>query len=232
VRKRLIIAALAAMALVVAAGSALAANGKSVIFDSTNPNGPKTNLPSYGPTAYSFTTIGDKIALEGTARSLNSVTVTLSSWACQQGSWNGKDCVTQPGATFAQEMMLKIYDASDLTTPIATSTQSFDVPYRPSASPKCTATDAGKWMSTKEGCKNGLANDVTFNFSNVKLPDTVVYAISYNTGGPADSLNVAVTDAAPSAGASTDTNIWIDGAENAGFGTYTPAVQFKAGNGS
>ena len=150
-RKHLIIAALAAMALVVAAGSALAANGKSVIFDSATPNGPKTNLPSYGPTAYSFTTIGDEINLApDTARSLNSVTVTLSSWACQQGSWNGKDCVTQPGATFAQEMTLKIYDAHDLT-PIATSTQSFDVPYRPSASPKCTDADAGKWMSPKRG---------------------------------------------------------------------------------
>ena len=111
-RKRLIIAALAAMALVVAAGSALAANGKSVIFDSTNPNGPKTNLPSYGPTAYSFATIGDKINLGGTARSLNNVTVTLSSWACQQGSWNGKDCVTQPGATFSQPITLTITDAA------------------------------------------------------------------------------------------------------------------------
>ena len=86
-RKRLIIAALAAMALVVVAGSALAANGhKSVIFDSTNPNGPKTNLPSYGPTAYSFNSIGDQITFEpDTARSLTNVTVTLSSWACQDG---------------------------------------------------------------------------------------------------------------------------------------------------
>ena len=66
-------------------------------------------------------------------------------------------------------------------------------------------------MSPKDGCKNGLANDVTFNFSGVTLPDTVVYEISYPTGGPADSLNVAVTDA-PSVGTSTDANIWINGA--------------------
>ena len=159
------------------------------------------------------------------------MTVTLSSWACQQGTWNGKNCVTQPGATFSQQITLKIYNAGELATPIATSTQTFDVPYRPSASPKCTGADAGKWMSPKDGCKNGLANDVTFNFSNVTLPDTVVYEISYNTGGPADSLNVAVTEA-PSVGTSTDPNIWIDGAANADFGNYTPAVQFKAGNGS
>ena len=59
----------------------------------------------------------------------------------------------------------------------------------------------------------------------------IVYAISYSTGGPADSLNVAVTNA-PSVGTSTDTNIWIDGDPDPGFGDYTPAVQFKAGNGS
>ena len=59
--KRLVIAALAVAAVCVVAGSALAANGKSVIYDSTTPNGPPTNLPSYGPEAYSFTTIGDKI---------------------------------------------------------------------------------------------------------------------------------------------------------------------------
>ena len=41
-------------------------------------------------------------------------------------------------------------------------------------------SDAGKWMSPTKECKNGLANDVTFNFSNVTLPDTVVYEISYN----------------------------------------------------
>ena len=135
-RKRLIIAALA-VALSVVAGSALAANGKSVTFDSTNPNGPQTNLPSDGTEAYSFKTIGDKIDLApGTARSLNSVTVTLSSWACQQGSWNGKHCVTQPGATFAQQMTLKIYDAAELHTPIATSTKSstFPIGRRPARS--------------------------------------------------------------------------------------------------
>ena len=59
-------------------------------------------------------------------------------------------------------------------------------------------------MTPAKVCKNGLANDVTFNFSNVTLPDTVVYEISYPTGGPADSLNVAITDA-PSVGTSTTT---------------------------
>ena len=126
-----------------------------MIFDSTDPNGPPTNMVSYGPEAYSFQTIGDKINFKsGTARSLNNVTVTLSSWACQQGSWNGKNCVTQSGATFSQPITL-----SDLGTrmhtkaQIATSTKTFDVPYRPSASPKCTGANAGKWMTPRRSAR-------------------------------------------------------------------------------
>ena len=229
--KRLLTAALAAVAVCVVAGSALAATGikSSVIFDSTNPNGPKTNIDSYGPAAYSFTSIGDKVTFDGTARSLSNVTVTLSSWACQQGSWNGKDCLTQPGATFSQPITLKITNPENGETMISTKT--FDIPYRPSASAKCTDANAGKWMTPSKVCKNGLANDVTFNLSGAKLPDTVVYEISFLTGGPADSLNVAVTDA-PSVGTSTDTSLWINGAPNTDFGAYTPVVQFKAGNAS
>ena len=239
-RKRLIVAAFAATSLVVLVGSALAGNAirSSVIYDSTAANGSPTNLISYGPAAYSFKTIGDEVTFSGTARSLNNVTVTLSSWACQQGTWYDKNCVTQSGATFSQQITMKIYDANGYvpgTSPaIATSTQTFAVPYRPSASPKCTGDNAGKWYSPAKECKNGLANDVTFNSftpSNVTLPDTVVYEISYNTGGPADSLNVAIT-AAPTVGQSTDPHLWIDGAKNIGFGNYAPAVQFKAGNAS
>ena len=236
--KRLFIAALVVVAVGAIAGTALAANAikSSVIYNSTTPNGPATNLPSYGPEAYAFKTIGDSITFGGTARSLTNVTVTLSSWACEQGSWNGNDCVTQSGATFSQPIRLTVRDETGAV--VATSTKTFDVPYRPSASPKCTD---GKWLSPKDGCKNGLANDVTFNFSNVTLPATVVYEISYDTNnygtnpqhvaGPSDSLNVALTDS-PSVGISTDTNIWIDGTEGTTFGSYTPAVQFKAGNGS
>ena len=105
-----IIAALVVLAVGVVAGTALAGVKSSVIYDSTNSNGAPTNLVSYGPTAYSFSTIGDQITLGGTARSLNNVTVTLSSWACQQGSWNGKNCVTQSGATFPQPITLTIWN--------------------------------------------------------------------------------------------------------------------------
>jgi hypothetical protein len=250
--RRLVIAALALLAVCAVAGTALAGIKSSTIYNSTAPNGGPTNLPSYGPEAYSFKTIGDQINFAGTARTLSSATVTMSSWACQTGSWNS-NCITEAGATFSQEITLNIFDAATytagLSTPIATSTKTFEIPYRPSTSPKCLdlvspdgAIRPDGWYSpSSKSCKNGLANDVTFNFSNVTLPDAVVYEISYDTNnygpnprheaGPYDSLNVAINPT-PSVGTSTDPHIWEDGTPNPGFGNYTPAVQFKAGNGS
>jgi hypothetical protein len=147
-------------------------------------------------------------------RALSRVTVTLSSWAGQAGSWFTANCVTTPGATFSVPITFNIYNAApngSAGSLIATQTQTFDVPYRPSTdSVNCTG---GRWFDKKQGCFNGLASNVTFDFSsqNVQLPDNVVYGIAYNTshfgpnpigqsvacytssgGCPYDSLNIAL----------------------------------------
>ena len=250
---------LASFAGVAAGGSPVKA---SVVYNSVIPNGPPSNLPSVGAEAYAFNEFGNQINLGGTARRLNSVTVTLSSWACVSGAWFSGDCFTPAGATFSQPITLNIYNASTDggVTPgslITSATQTFSVPYRPSASANCTG---GRWQqSPTKPCFNGLAGNVTFNFSGVTLPNTVVYGIVYNTrdfgpnptgvAGPSDSLNIALsTDADVSAGSSTSGTVWqnspygfeyCDGGVG-GIGTfradsgcwtpYVPAVQFKAGS--
>jgi hypothetical protein len=253
-----IVASLGLLASISGAAAAGTPVKASVVYNSTIANGPRSNLPSVGAEAYAFDELGNQITLAGTARNLTSVTVTMSSWACVTGSWNGGDCSTPTGATFAQPITLNIYGVGDTVNPIATATQTFNIPYRPSASSKCTGVDAGKWYQTSsKTCFNGLASDVTFSFSGVTLPDTLVYGIVYNTRdfgpsptgvtGPYDSLNIALsTDADVSAGSSTSGTVWqnspyggayCDGGL-AGTGTfradagcwapYVPAVQFKA----
>jgi hypothetical protein len=228
--KRLgLIAALVVAAISLVGGSAMAAGGTavkaSVVYNSTIPNGPRSNLPSEGPEAYAFNEFGNKIDLAGTARNLTSVTVTMSSWACVQGTWHTGNCSTPSGATFSQPITLNIYNPSDMTL-IDSATQTFAIPYRPSASVKC---QDGKWyQSSSKTCFNGLADNVTFSFSGVTLPDTVVYGIVYNTshyglapqgeatacyttaaGCPYDSLNIALsTDTDVSAGSSTSGTVW------------------------
>ncbi len=183
-----------------------------VIYDSTVSPLPG-NLPSVGPEAYAFNELGDGVTFAGTARNLRAVTVTLSSWGCQSGHWYSGDCVTTPGATFNIDITFNIYNAGDPLpgAQIATRTQTFAVPYRPSADPSCTG---GRWKEAASGiCYNGLANNITFDFSslNVVLPNAAVYGIVYNTtsygpnpigpsapcfissgGCPYDSLNIAL----------------------------------------
>ena len=138
-RKRLIVAALAAATLVVVTGSALAAASQSaVIFDSTIKTGPKSNVPSYGPEAYSTAQVGGEATFAGSKRNLTSAVVTLSSWACVDGHWTSdtNPCVTPAGAKYSLPITLNIYNMDGQL--LTARTQSFDVSYRPSANPaKC-----------------------------------------------------------------------------------------------
>jgi hypothetical protein len=238
--RRLVIAALVVAAVGGVAGSAVAANGSNgvVIYDSTPAGALPGNIPSLGPEAYAFGSLGDKITFANGPRKLSSVVVTMSSWACQQGTWFDKNCVTKPGTTFSQPITLTIWNA-DHTQKLASSTQTFAIPYRPSADPShCTGSSAGKWYDAASAtCFNGLASDVSLDFARkVTLPNTVEYEISYNTRdygtnplhvtGPYDSLNIGITDG-PSVG-STDAQAWTDGAMNADANfAGTPAVQFN-----
>lgn len=252
--KASVLAALVVAAITVIAGSAMAGGTPvkaSVVYNSTVANGPPANIPSLGVEAYAFSEIGNAVTLAGSARHLTSVTVTLSSWACVSGSWFAGTCSTPAGSTFSQPITLNIYDSSG--TQIATSTQSFAVSYRPSASSKCTGSNAGKWYSSgTKTCFNGLADDVTFSFSGVTLPNSIQYGIAYNTshygysplgdtaacnttsaGCPYDSLNVALSNEATDVSAGTDTvpgTFLLDKVQSNAYSGYVPAVQFKAGS--
>ncbi len=43
--------------------------------------------------------LGDGLNLAAPGGKIGQVTVVLSSWACQTGSWGGPTCTTAPGAT-------------------------------------------------------------------------------------------------------------------------------------
>ena len=221
-----------ALVLTGLAGPAFAKGGndppqKNVIYSSAvNKPG---NLPSVGAEAYAFKEFGNQVNFAGTNRKLNSVVVTLSSWGCATGRWNTGDCVTPDNATFAMPMTLNIYNApaAGSSVPgslIASLTQSYKIPYRPSASKKCVGAAAGEWYDRNlKTCFNGLATDITFEFNNTTVPDSVVYGIAYNTthygyspigeaaacftssgGCGYDALNIGLSSTDPSAGSNTN----------------------------
>jgi hypothetical protein len=231
-RLSILVALVATFAL---AGSAFAASGKgtSVIYSSLESSPLHGNMPSEGAEAYAFSEFGNAVTFSSSKnRSLTGAVVTMSSWGCQTGTWHTGDCLTASGATFAVPITFNVYNASTDAgmTPgalIATSTQTFAIPYRPSASPKCTE---GRWFDNAlKQCFNGLATNITFTFGGVALPSTgVVYGIAYNTthygyspigesaacftssgGCGYDSLNIALSTSSPSAGSNPNPGkIW------------------------
>jgi len=168
------------------------------------------------------------------------VTVVLSSWACESGHWNSGDCVTHPGATFTQPITVNVYQATAGSLPvtpptagtlIATMTQTFTLPYRPSSdASKCPADYAGnsRWFSEKDKtCYHGLAVPISFNFaasSGFQLTPDIVVTFAYNTttagptplgtqacssssgGCPYDSLNISTDGAGGQIGTVLDPN--------------------------
>lgn len=199
------------------------------------------NLPSLGPEAYSFAQLGNEVTVGSDfhGQAITTAAVQMSSWACQTGGWTTGNCSTAPGATFSQPITLNIYNppATGSAKPgsqIATVTQTFAIPYRPSVSASCTG---GEWLATNGHCYNGIMSTVVFHLNGVKVPSTFVYGISYNTsnhgpnplgtstscylasgGCPYDSLNIGLSNDDPNAQdnnvtVGTDTNpgtLWWD----------------------
>ena len=157
-----------------------------VVYDSIGSTSPG-NVPSQPFQAQQTSEFGDRVVLKAGPRNLTSVTALMSSWSCQSGSWNVGDCFTSPVATFSHPLTLTIYNPLSVGlgvgTTIISSTQTFDIPFRPSADSVCTGADKGKW-SNGTACYNGFATPVTFTFDGtVVLPSDVIWGISFNTSG-------------------------------------------------
>ena len=197
------------------------------------------NVLSTGLEASASNELGDGLIFTtGSNRALTTVKVVFSSFACTNGNWyipagTTGYCYTTPGTTFSQAVTLNIY-AVNGTSPgalLATTTQSFPIPYRPSSdAANCGPTgtlggDGEEWYSAADNaCYHGIATIGTFDLSSfhLVLPSQVIVGITYNTthygyhpvgeaaacftsnsGCPYDSLNVS-TDGSPFLGTNID----------------------------
>ncbi len=178
------------------------------------------NLASQPFQAQGTSEFGDSVQFAGSARSLLTVTQTMSSWGCESGHWSTGGCVTTPGATFSHPITLNIYNVGaggSVGSLIGSVTQTFSIPYRPSTSAVCG--DNRWYHAASDRCFNGFATNITFNLGNMVVPNEVIYSLAFNTssygaspmgfstacfstiaGCGYDSLNVALADYAPTVG--------------------------------
>jgi hypothetical protein len=200
--------------------------GASTLYDAI-PSVLPGNVPSVGYEATSTSEFGDLVRLAYTGRELGKVTVLMSSWGCEDGAWTG-GCLTTPGATFDHPLTLNIYAVSggQPGALLASKTETFSIPYRPSADPINCAAAPTKWYNAADAtCNNGLAVPVEWDFSTdgIVLPQDIIWTVAYDTthyganpigtgaacyassgGCGYDSLNVGVQTFAGSPFAGTD----------------------------
>ena len=120
-------------------------------------------------------------------------------------------------------------------------TQTFNIPFRPSANKKCTGGDAGKWYHAGT-CFNGKATRSSSNAIGLTLPAKAIISVAYSTSDygaspkrpqtcnkfnpercPYDSLNVGLIETSPSVGSNPIAELdyvgSLSGEQYGGFGT-------------
>ncbi len=201
---------------------------------------------------------GGQVELANTARKNPKVTVIMSSWACEHGSWNNFDCTTAPGAKFSWPITFHIYEVGPGNTvgaSLASGSKVFKIAYRPSANvTHCTGAMTGAWYKAGE-CFNGKAQKLSLALKAAKLPNKVIVAISFNTsdygvtpqrpqpcnsepqGCPYDALNFGVNDGfeeptrTPTVGTlSLPEEAYTNGSLESGWEGFQPLIEVQASN--
>lgn len=184
---------------------------------------PVTNYPSQAFQAQQTAEFGDYIHLGGTARTLNTVTVTMSDWALYS-DYSSDTRYSGDSTNWTHPITLNVYsnhlDGNGVPDQkIATVTQNISIPWRPVPD----GCDATGWTDSAGHCNHGLAFNATFDLSslNVTLPDDIIVSVAFNTqtwgyspigsAGPYNSLNVAVPNnqaVATGSDNNTDATFW------------------------
>lgn len=172
----------------------------SLVYDAL----PETLPPSMASLGYQATStaeFGDYIKLTASDRKLDSVTLTMVTWALNS------TYPTMDPAGWSHPITLNIYETlpgtpNEVGALIVSTTNIFDIPWRPEAD--LVNCSDNKWYAPDSTCQNGYAFNITFDLKDlgVVLPDEIIVGIAYNTqshghnpigvSGPYNSLNVGI----------------------------------------
>jgi hypothetical protein len=194
--RRAVSAAVALVAVLAFAAIGAGTAGAETVYNNV-PSKLPGNFASIGLEATSSSEFGGEIELAGKARSKPTLTVVMSSWACEAGGVYEGTCKTSPKSHgFKIPVTIRVYNVGELEEgPIAVKTKSIKMAYRPSSDPeKCDPTT---WYSAAdEACYHGYAFPISIKLGKLKkMPRRSVITVSYpHTSGPAQSLNVSVSE--------------------------------------
>ena len=229
-----------------------------IVLYNTIPTPLPPNLPSIGYEALSAGEFGGLIqfANGNSTYILTSATVVLSdqSYLANWSSAINGTTITSSG--FSLPITLNLYSVgagNSVGGLIATQTISNAfIPWRPDPTAGC----GNSYLASDGLCHTGSLSTVTFDFTGLSVPDTIIYGLAYNTTdygadptgvlGPYDSLNFALADTPPTIGSNPlpDTAYWetshvsyyADGGaggtgsfrQDTGWSPYSGAIEFQS----
>jgi hypothetical protein len=193
--RRAISAAVALLAFAALAAIGAGTAGAETVYNNV-PSPLPGNFASIGLEATSSSEFGGEIELAGTARSQPTVTVVMSSWACQTGTVEAGCTTAKPMKGFKVPVTIRVYNVGELEEgPIAEKTKNVKMLYRPSSNAeKC---DPERWYDeATKACYHGFAFPISIKLGKLKkMPKRSVITVAYpHSSGPAQSLNVAVSE--------------------------------------
>ena len=185
--------ALVAIAAMTAIGAGTA--GAETVYNNV-PSPLPGNFASIGLAATSSTEFGGEIELTGKARSQPTVTVVMSSWACETGTVESGCTTAKPTKGFKVPVTVRVYNVGELEEgPIAEKTKNEKMLFRPSTNEEKCGPE--RWYdATTEACYHGFAFPISIKLGKLKkMPRRSVITVSYpHSSGPAQSLNVSVSE--------------------------------------
>ncbi len=195
--RRAISAVVALLAVTALAAIGAGTAGAETVYNNV-PSPLPGNFASIGLAATSSTEFGGEIELAGKARSQPTVTVVMSSWACETGTVEAGCKTAKPMKGFKVPVTIRVYNVGELEEgPIAEKTKNVKMFYRPSTNTgKC---DPERWYDeATKACYHGYAFPISIKLGKLKkMPRRSVITVAYpHSAGPAQSLNVATSEPA------------------------------------
>jgi hypothetical protein len=195
--RRAISAAVALVAVAAMAAIGAGTAGAETVYNNV-PSPLPGNFASVGLAATSSTEFGGEIELAGKARSKPTVTVVMSSWACEKGGVYEGNCQTLKTKGFKVPVTIKVYSVGEIEEgPIAEATHNEKMLYRPSSTPAQCEGDNQRWFdATTNTCYHGFAFPISIKLGKLKkMPRRSIITVSYpHSSGPAQSLNVSTSE--------------------------------------
>jgi hypothetical protein len=215
------------------------------------------NVASLGYHITATSEFGDLVRLAGAGHFIDSVTITMSSWAIRS------DYPSYSPLGFTHVITLKLYEVDRgsgqprVGRMLAAVPTPFLIPWRPEPDPAAPPSELRPWRAADGNYYGGLAFNLTFDLGalSIALPDEMIVSISFNTQyhgeaplgveGPYNSLNVGVSSAPPAVGTdlaagavywkTADGTFYSDAGSagvnelrlDTGWAAYTPALRFN-----